>query len=91
MRWSWQPQVHWVFFRLVTNYGAWKLLWQRRTLWFLAHLFWGRIRLECRQLSVDSLRSSSKLPCTVLICSLRLANLCRLKIAISWIICSMMV
>lgn len=47
-------------FWFVMNDGAWKLRRQRCTLWFLAHLFWSRSRLECRQLSVDSLKISVK-------------------------------
>lgn len=75
-------------FWFVMNDSAWKLRRQRRTLWFLARLFCSRSRKQCRQLGINSLkwvlsRSSSKLPCSGLICSLRFANRCRLRSAIS--------
>src|SRR5450830_717765 len=42
------------------NNGAWKLWRQRRSLWFLARLFWSRSWPECAQLGVDSLKISIK-------------------------------
>ncbi|MCY1422350.1 hypothetical protein D9M71_380270 [compost metagenome] len=47
-------------FRFVMNHGAWKLRRQRRTLWFLARLFWSWCRQECAQLGVDSLKISAE-------------------------------
>ena len=47
-------------FRFVMNHGAGKLWRQRRSLWFLARLFWSRSWQECAQLGVDSLKISIK-------------------------------